>query len=171
MKKLVLSLLVATFIVGLSDAVLYACGSKFLVSSKSSPAYFRMLATIKPTSILVYWQQDENTKEGDRWNPDAGEYLEEIGHTVAVTLDAAAFLSAAREGHFDVLLLNIDEARRLKSEIATIAPASAVLPFTFYATRREKGAAEREFDTVLHLPTNSQKFIGTIEKARRSLGR
>ena len=47
---------------GLNDAVLRACGSKFLVANKGA-RYQRVLASIQPTSILFYWPQDEYTEE------------------------------------------------------------------------------------------------------------
>ena len=81
MKKLLLLFVILGGLVVVSDTLLHACGSKFLVSSRGA-RYQRVLASIKPTNILFYWQQDEKTKEEDRWNPDAEKMLEDIGHTV-----------------------------------------------------------------------------------------
>ena len=168
MKKLLLALVISGGIVVVSDTFLHACGSKFLVSSRGA-RYQRVLASIKPTNILFYWQQDEKTKEEDRWNPDAEKMLVEIGHTVDVTHDADNFLGAARNGDFDVLVVPLDEARRLQREMASLSPDSAVLPILFFPTRSEYSQARREYDVVMKLPTTSPKFLAAIEKARRTV--
>ena len=71
MKKLLVFLVVlaGVMVVVSRDAVLQACGSKFLVSSRGA-RYQRILASIKPTNILWFYEQDENTPEDERWNPD-----------------------------------------------------------------------------------------------------
>ncbi len=168
MKKLFLVLVVFGGIVGLSDAVLNACGSKFLVSGKGG-RYQRVLASIRPTSILWYWQQDENTEEEDRWNPKAEKMLANAGHTVDVTYNADAFLGAAKNGAFDVLVLPIDEARRLQPELAALPPGSAVVPLLKFPTRRQYSQAREEYGVVMKLPTTTDKFLAALEKGRRSL--
>ena len=168
MKKLFLVLVVVGGIVGLSDAVLNACGSKFLVSSRGA-RYQRVLASIQPTSILWYWQQDGNTEEEDRWNPNAEKMLASVGHTVDVTFDADAFLGAARDGGFDVLLLPIDEARRLQPELAALPPGSAVVPMLQFPTRSQYSQAREEYGVVMKIPTTTDKFLAALEKGRRSL--
>lgn len=168
MKKLFLVLLIFGGIVGLSDTVLNACGSKFLVSSKSG-RYQRVLASIKPTSILFYWQQDGNTKEEDRWNPAAEEMLESVGHTVEVSYDADAFLDAAGDGGFDVLVLAIDEARRLQADLAALPPGPAVVPLLMFPTRSQYSQAREEYGVVMKLPTTTEKMLAALEKGRRSL--
>ena len=168
MKKLFLVLFILGGMVGLSDAVLNACGSKFLVSSRGA-RYQRVLASIQPTSILFYWQQDDDTKEEDRWNPAAEEMLEAVGHTVEVLHDDEAFLDAARDGGFDVLLLPIDEARRLQADLAALPPGPAVVPLLMFPTRSQYSQAREEYGVVMKLPTTSDKMLAALEKGRRSL--
>ena len=168
MKKLLLLVVGLGGFAIVSDALLHACGSKFLVSSRGA-RYQRVLASIKPTDILFYWQQNEKTKEEDRWNPDAEAMLEEIGHTVDVTFDADAFLGVANNGDFDVLVVPLDEARRLKREIASSSPNAAVLPILYFPTRSEYSQARKEYDVVMKLPTTSAKFLAALEKARRTV--
>ncbi len=168
MKKLLLLFVILGGLVVVSDTLLHACGSKFLVSSRGA-RYQRVLASIKPTNILFYWQQDEKTKEEDRWNPDAEKMLEDIGHTVDVTFDADAFLGAAKNGDFDVLAIPLDEARKLHTEMASLSPDSAVLPILYFPTRSEYSQARREFDVVMKLPTTTPKFLAALEKARRTV--
>ena len=90
MKKLLFSLLVMVFTLGASEALIHACGSKFLVNSRSSVALMRIKANTQPTSLLVYWQQDEQTRDEDKWSDNATKFLEEVGHTVTVTFNADA---------------------------------------------------------------------------------
>jgi hypothetical protein len=168
MKRLLLVLVALGGLVYLSDSVLEACGSKFLVSSRGA-RYQRVLASIEPTSILWYWQQDENTEEEDRWNPDAEKMLASVGHTVDVTYDADAFLGAARDGGFDVLLLPIDEARRLQPELTALPPGSAVVPVLQFPTRSQYSQAREEYGIVMKLPTTGEKMLAALEKGRRSL--
>ena len=96
--------------------------------------------------------------------------LEGIGHTVDVTHDADTFLGAAKNGEFDVLVIPIDEAKRLDREMASLSPNAAVLPILFFPTRSEYSAARREYDVVMKLPTTSDKFLAALEKARRTVG-
>jgi hypothetical protein len=170
MKK-VLVVVLATLggIAASSDTLLHACGAKFLVSSRGAH-YQRVLASIQPTRVLWYWKQDDATKEEDRWNPDASKMMEEVGHTVDVAHDADAFLAAARDGDFDVLIVPIDEARRLRTGMASLPRESAVLPVMLFPTRSVYSEALQEFDVVLKLPTTSAKLLAALEKARR-LGR
>ncbi len=168
MKKLFLVLVVVGGIVALSDAVLNACGSKFLVSSRGA-RYQRVLASIQPTSILFYWPEDATTEEEDRWNPAAEEMLESVGHTVEVSYDADAFLDAARDGGFDVLLLPIDEARRLQADLAALPPGPAVVPLLMFPTRSQYSQAREEYGVVMKLPTTTEKMLAALEKGRRSL--
>ena len=168
MKKLLFSLLVMVLIVGLSEAVIYACGAKFLVSAKSSPALLRVKANTEPTTVLVYWQQDDQTPEEDKWRDSGTNVLEEVGHTVTVMMTADSFLAAARDGDFEVLMVKpFEEAQRLKDQIAAIAPDSVLLPVIWTPTRSERMAAEREFGRVLQMPSTPVDFLTTLDKAGR----
>ena len=169
MKKLLHLFVVSVGILGLGDTVLNACGSKFLVSSKSA-RYQRILASIKPTNILWYYEQDENTPKDERWNPDAQKWFEQVGHTLEVTFNEDTFLGAAKNGDYDVILVSIEQARRLQSEMASVAPDAAVLPILRFPTRSEYSAARKEWGIVLKFPTTSPKFLAAIDKARRSSG-
>ena len=169
MKRLllVLALVALGGLVGLSDAVLEACGSKFLVSSRGA-RYQRVLASIEPASILFYWPQDATTEEEDRWNPDAEEMLEGAGHTVEVASDQETFLRDARAGSFDVLVLPIDEANRLQPDLEALSIDSAVVPWLWFPTRSQYSQAREEYGIVMKLPTTAEKMLAALERGRRS---
>ena len=170
MKKLLLFLVISGVTIGLSDVLVKACGSKFLVSGQGA-RYQRILASIKPTNILWYYQQDENTPEDERWDPDGVKFFEQVGHTLEVTFDADTFLAAAKNGDYDVLMLMVDieEARELKDEMESLAPDAAVLPILLFPSRSVYSAARKEFGIALRFPTTSPKILAAIEKARRSV--
>jgi hypothetical protein len=168
MKRLVLVLVVSGVVAGLSDTVLNACGSKFLVASKGA-RYQRVLASIQPARILFYWPEDASTREEDRWNPAASEMLESAGHTVEVSWNDKTFLHAARGGHFEVLVLPIDDARRLRPDLEALSESSAVVPLLVLPTRSEYSRAREEYGVVMKLPTTSDKMLAALEMGRRSL--
>ena len=168
MKRLLLFPVVLGGILILKDPLTQACGAKFLVSSAGA-RYQRVLASIQPTRILWYYEQDEKTPEDERWNPDAEKWLNQVGHTLEVTFDADSFLAAAKNGEFDVLLIHIEEARELQNEMAALAPDAAVVPILKFPTRSEYSAGLKEFGLVMKFPTTSEKFLAAIEKARRSV--
>ena len=153
------------FAMGASEALVQACGSKFLVNSRSSVALMRVKANTDPTSLLVYWQQDDETKDEDKWSDNATKFLEEVGHTVTVTFDADTFLAATRDSDFKVLMVSVDEARRLKADIEAASSDAVILPMLFTPTRTERRAAEKEFDRYLSLPTRVDEFLDGINKA------
>ena len=171
LRHLLVSLVLVALggLAALGDAVLEACGSKFLVSSRGA-RYQRVLASIQPTTVLFYWPQDEGTPEEERWDPAAEERLEETaGHTVEVAFDDAEFLSAARTGEFEVLVVPIDDAKRLRADLQPLSGDSAVVPLLMFPTRREYTTAREEYGIVLKLPTTSDKFLAALEKGRRTL--
>ena len=169
MKRLVFLLMSIVLIVGSSEAPLYACGAKFLVSSPSGPGLWRVIENTQPTTVLIYWKQDERTLPEDRWSPRGSEYLEAVGHTVTVALDENSFLAAARDGDFKVVLIKpADEALRLQDAIMLVSPDSVVVPVLYLATRDEEKAAKRAFDRFLTLPTNKEDFLYEVDDAGRS---
>ena len=167
MKKLAFSLVLLAGVAAMSDTVALACGSKFLVSIRS-PRYQRLLANLKPTSILVYWKQDAATPDEDRWHPKAEKALEMVGHTVQVTFDQEQFRDAADSGNYEVVIMLLGEARALKSEVESMYPTAALLPIAHFPTRSEYSQAKKEFGTVFRTPSTASKFLTAIEKARSS---
>ena len=119
---------------------------------------------------LFYWPQDASTSEEERWNPAAEEMLEETaGHTVEVAFDDAEFLGAARTREFEVLVVPIDDANRLRTDLQPLSADSVVVPLLKFPTRREYTAAREEYGIVLKLPATSDKFLAALEKGRRAL--
>ena len=164
MKKYLVLAALCAGAVSVTDGALDACGSKFLVSSRGV-RYQRLLASVHPTSILVYWHQDASTPKEDRWSPKVQEALEKVGHRIEVTFDRDGLRRAARKGKFDVVMMRIEQARALKDELASLADTS-LLPIAHFPTRREYSAAKKEFGTVLKTPTTMSGLLRAVEKSR-----
>ena len=167
MKKLAFSLVLLAGVAAMSDTVALACGSKFLVSIRS-PRYQRMLANLEPTTILVYWRQDASTPDEGRWHPNATKALEMVGHTVELTFDPERFRDAADSGNYEVVIMLLEEARALKSEVESLYPTAALLPIAHFPTRSEYSQAKREFGRVFKTPSTASKLLTAVEKARSS---
>jgi len=169
MRKVLFAVVLLSFIVGLGDT-LDACGSKFLVGASSDPRIARSLANVEPTTILVYWRQDENTPDEDLWSPAAEKLLEDVGHTVEVTLNYDAFVTAAANGDYEVVLMHpIEEARVVQDEATRLLPDSALLPISHNSSRRELREAKKEFGNVMKTPCTIPEFLRSIEKSRESV--
>lgn len=169
MRRWLLFLVVPLAAVLAGEAWLHACGAKFLVSSRGA-RYQRVLASIQPTRILWYYEDDEDAPEDERWNPDTEKWLNQIGHSLETVTDADAFLSAANQGDFDVMLIHIEDARELENQIVRLDTQAALLPILEFPTRSEYSAARKEYGIVMKFPTTSPKFLAAVEKARRSAG-
>lgn len=170
MRRLVLALVcvVTVGLIATGDAVLHACGAKFLVSSRGA-RYQRVLANIESTSILWYYEEDPTAPEDEQWDPAVEEWLAGVGHTVEVAFDVDTFLGAAKNGDFDVILIHIDQARELQDQIAALEPDAAMVPILTLPSRSQYTAAREEFGIVMKMPTTSPKFLAGIEKARRTV--
>lgn len=168
MRRILLSLLVLPTVAGLTDPVIEACGSKFLVGSKAA-RYQRMQAVSNPATILVYWRQDADTPAEDRWDPEFESVLENVGYTTNVTTDADAFRNMVGKGDSHIVMIKgLDEARMLRGDVKALSPDSAILPFVYFPTRSELSQAKKDFDHVLKLPATMRQFLSVVEKSRKS---
>ena len=146
---------------------------RFLSFSGARKAYLQgaySYAFMEDTAdVSLDRKQDENTPEDERWDPDGANFFEQVGHTLEVAFDADTFLAAAKNGDYDVLLVWIEQAGNLQSDMASLAPDAAVLPILKFPTRSVYSAARKEWGIVLKLPTTSPKILAAIEKARKSV--
>ena len=167
MRKFVSTFILIAGLVCLGNSLITACGSKFLVGSKGVRHQF-LLASIKPTRILVYWEQDENTGEENRWNPAATEAMEEAGHEVEVAFGAEGFMKAASEGEFEVVMTTLVDARELRTEVESVSPNSVFLPVLYFPSRKELSRAKKEFGNALKYPTTVRTLLTAVEKSRKA---
>lgn len=169
MRRLQLLCLVLAGTAFLTDPVLDACGSKFLVGARSA-RYQRLLVTMNPARILWYYEEKQDTPEDERWDPEFEAYMEKVGHTIEVAGSFDELRSAMRAGKFDIVILEIDYARELRSELESLSPGSVLLPVLEFPSRPEYSKAKREFGTVLKFPSTESGILSTIEKAQQARG-
>ncbi len=145
--------------------ILEACGAKFLVSSRAA-RYQRLQAAENPASILLYWPADASDPVSEyEATADYEAFLaavEKAGHSLQVTTDLEAFRAAAGTGAFDIFLMDLADARRLRAEIELLSPDTAILPVMEFATRPSLSQAKKEFGQVLSTPTTARRLLATI---------
>ena len=169
MRRLLLAgLLIAVLPAG--DAVLDACGSKFLVGARSA-RYQRLQTALHPTSILFYWPDDPTTVEDDPETWDGvREAIEKVGHRFEMVMKPSDLESAIRAGKFEIIMMTLGEARNRQANIGALAPDAVILPFVEFATRPEYSKAKREFGQVLKIPATTSQLLTTIDKAQQNRG-
>lgn len=160
-------LLVGLTVVALGAAgaqVSQACGEKFLVAAAG--AYDRGDSAVTPARILVLWNFEEDGEE-DRGLQVA---LEEAGHTLKVVPDQKSLYGLAASEEFDLIMMQLDDARIEGERLRGVSPSTPLLPFVAFPTRREYSEAKKEFGVVLKTPTRLTSLLRTVEKARSSDG-
>jgi hypothetical protein len=146
-------------------AELPACGDKFLVGVRGGPQ-LRFAGAVHPTRILVYWNTDLNDDSGNTDESTLEASLEEAGHSVAIVNDTEALYHAAVTGGFEVILMDVGDAREEQRRLAGVTPQSTILPVLHFPTRPEYSAAKKEFGHAVKTPTTLDKLLSQIEKVR-----
>ena len=143
-----------------------ACGDKFLVGTLGG-RYLTYQGPVHPTRILVYWQGDSD----DAGEPDdsvLGDSLTEAGHSVVIARDSRSLYQGAASGGFEVIMMNIADAREEQGRLQGVSPDSTILPVLSFPTRREYSAAMNEFGHAVKTPTTLSNLLSQIEKTRPS---
>ena len=143
--------------------LLEACGAKFLVATGSAFLQ-RSQKTRHPANILVY----QHSREADvvAFVTKLRAMLKDMGHQVTVA-DGEGELRSASGGTFNVVMLNLDEARRLKPSIAAGLPRATILPMDALITQPVIALAKQEFGRMLVLPATTREVYSTVEAAYR----
>jgi hypothetical protein len=92
--------------------------------------------------------------------------LTHMGHQVTVA-DGEGELRDASGGRFNVVMLNLDEARRLKPGIVLALPKATILPMDALVTQPVIALAKQEFGRMLVLPATTKEVYSTVEAAHR----
>jgi hypothetical protein len=163
MKKLLAIVAGLTLSVQFGTTLLEACGAKFLVATGSAFLQ-RSLKTRHPANILVY----QHSREADvvAFVTKLRAMLTHMGHQVTVA-DGEAELRDASGGRFNVVMLNLDEARRLKPGIVLALPKATILPMDALVTQPVIALAKQEFGRMLVLPATTKEVYSTVEAANR----
>src|SRR4030095_13146898 len=107
------------------------CGAKFLVATGSA-LWQRSQRTRHPASILVY----QHSRDADvvEFVAKLRTMLPAMGHHVMVA-DGQQALNDASAGNFNLVMLELDEARRLKGSLESKLPNAAILPLDTRVTQ------------------------------------
>ncbi len=167
MSRILLATLgcVALIFAGVTE--LHACGDKFLVGVRGGQ-YLRYQGPVHPTRILVYWQVDPETDPGDPGDSVLEASLKEAGHTVQLVTDSRALYSEAASKGFEIIMMEVGDAREEQRRIEGVSPDSTILPVLHFPTRSEYSAAKKEFGHAVKTPTTMPRLLAQIEKARPS---
>ncbi|HVS66090.1 MAG TPA: hypothetical protein VMT85_21605 [Thermoanaerobaculia bacterium] len=147
-------------------APLGACGDKFLVGTLGG-RYLSYAGKIHPTRILVYWQEDLDNPRGEG-DSILETSLTEAGHSVVIAKDSKSLYQSAASGGFEVIMMNVGEAREEQGRLQGVAPDSTILPVLDFPTRRELSDAKKEFGHAVKTPTTLFNLLSQIEKTRSS---
>jgi hypothetical protein len=162
MKRLCALVAALTIWVPLGTTLLDACGAKFLVAT-GSVFWQRSQRTPHPAKILVY--QHSRDAEVVEFVAKLRAMLKEMGHEVTVADSEAGLLG--RSGEYNVVMLALSEARRLKSGITAGMPQTKILPIKAFPNQPEIALARQEFGRLLVLPAAPKEVFSTVEAAHR----
>src|SRR5262245_52128867 len=98
-------------------SIAHACGDKFLMAGRGAK-FQRAYASVYPGKLLIYSQTSRNAKTAIR-DPQLYKALRQAGHTVSIIDDWRLFENALRSGPVDVVLVDVAEAPRLQSIVAS----------------------------------------------------
>jgi hypothetical protein len=163
MRRLTVALAVLALSIQFGTTLLDACGAKFLVAT-GSVFWQRSQRTTHPADILLY--QHSRDKEIVEFVAKLRAMLKEMGHEVTVA-DGEAALRADAGGKFTVVMLKLDEARRLKPTITSALPKASILPMDVFLKQPEIAVAKQEFGRILVLPATPREVFSTVDTAYR----
>jgi len=166
LKRGLLGVVLALVLVPLHPT-LDACGDKFLMVGRGA-RFQRAYASVNPGKLLIYVRPSTSGKAAIR-DPQFHKTLRQAGHSVSVIEDWTLLEQALKTVPVDIVLVDAEEAARLKS----ILPAASGRPDTLFI------AFESELppsDVVCRLKSTDRplKYLDEIEiamKARKSRAR
>jgi hypothetical protein len=164
MRKCYVVIAALTTLGFLGEPVLEACGAKFLVATRSA-RFQRMQRATRPANILIYRHTDEAGVV--EFITALESTLERAGHSVTLAASESALRTQTQTGEFNVVMMQLDEARRLRSNLAAWEPGAAILPMAAFLTKPESSRAKQEFGQVLALPLKDTQLFAVVQSAAR----
>jgi DNA-binding NtrC family response regulator len=164
MRRIIVPVAVLAVFAHLGGPVLEACGAKFLVATRSA-RFQRAQRTARPATILVYQHDDEAGVV--EFMAKLQSMLQGVGHQVTLVANETALRDAATNNEFNVVMMQLDAARRLRDDVKSWAPGTAILPMDAFVTRPEAARAKKEFGQMLALPTTDRQLYSIVQAAYR----
>ena len=164
MRKLIVLLAVLAGFLDVSGRALQACGAKFIVSPKA-PRFPLAQHTLRPATILLY---QHNTDAGVvEFIAELRRLLNGVGHRATIVTSEDALRGEVGRQRFDVVMMQLDAARRLRSDLTSWSNGAAILPMKEYVPGAEAARVRKEFGQLLKLPASPQEVVSVVQSAHR----
>ena len=164
MRRLIVSAAVLTVCVQLGVPVLEACGAKFLAVTRSA-RFQRAQHTTRPATILLY--RHNSDADLAEFMTKLQNMLIEIGHRVTLVTSEDDLRDAAGRSAFNVVMMQLDAARRLQNDVKSRSPRAVILPMEAFVTKAQSAQLKNEFGQVLTLPTTDRQLFSVVQAASR----
>lgn len=167
MKNLLVTIAISAIVALASGPVLEACGAKFLVATRAA-RFQKMQRAAHPANILIYQHSDQPNVDAAglaEFVEKMRTILERVGHTVTVVESEDALQARVRGADFDVVMMELDAARRLRSDIRTWTPGASVLPIGSFLTTSQAALAKEEFGEVVRIPGSDSQMLSSVQKS------
>ena len=116
-------------------------------------------------SILIYQHTaDANVVE---FIAELRKLLNGVGHKVTLVTSEAALRDVAGRQRFNVVMMQLDAARRLRSDLTSWSHGAAILPMKEYVPGAEAARVKEEFGQLLKLPATPQDVLSVVRAANR----
>ena len=140
-----------------------ACGDKFLMVGRGA-RFQRAYAAVYPANVLIYARSSTDPKAAIR-DPQLHKALRQAGHAVSVIEDWALLEQALKTVPFDIILVDVAEAARLRDLVAS----SAAHPDALYVAFPSKGNAPNP-PVVCRLKSSDGrlKYLDEIDNAMKA---
>jgi hypothetical protein len=149
-----------------STNLLFACGDKFLISSRGT-RYQKAPIKREPHAILIWVNPASEVATGLQ-DVDVDETLRKVGYQPTSVATAAEFDSALIRGGWDLVIVGIADAQALTDRLHSNAPT--LLPVALNATDSQMKQAKVQYDVVLRGHVKRAAFLSAVDEAlaRRS---
>ena len=141
-----------------SVSVIFACGDKFLVSSRGT-RYQHAPAAHGPAAILIYTNPASEVPKALA-SVSVVSTLSRVGYQPTLVGSAAEFEAMLSRGGWDLVLVGMADAQAVSQRVKNNA---GVLPVVL--TSEELKQTRKQYPVVLKGPTKSEAFLETIADA------
>jgi len=143
-------------------ADLAACGDKFLSASRGT-RFQRAGLVRRPASVLVY-AAPSSRMAATLTQLGVADALTKVGYRPTVVTDAAAMAQQLRDGHWDLVLLDLAEAGTWLPANGT-GPSPAIVAVAYDPTGDTMSRARRTYDGVVKTPGRARAVVDVVDEA------
>lgn len=143
-------------------AELAACGDKFLVASRGTRFQRAGLAR-RPANVLVY-ATPTSRLTATVSQLGVSDALRKVGYSSTVVTDAAELARQLRDGRWDLVLVDLDDAASVPRTGAA-AQAHAVVAVAYDTKGDQLAQARRSYDGVVRKPGRARAVVDVVDDA------